>query len=102
MITDTTVLDALQRASAAHGTYEEHELGGVYHEEWADWYAEHMSASLRGEGFVLTSDFLAHQLREAATAHGLREASPDDPDDAWPAWYVAHMMPAITQKVSEA
>lgn len=102
MITEATVLDALQRASAAHGEFEANELGGVYHEEWAEWYAEHMSASFRVAGFVVAPGVLAEGLREAATAHGLRDKTPEDPDDAWPAWYAARMMPTITEKVSAA
>jgi hypothetical protein len=100
MITDGILLDALERAAAAHGAYEERELGGVYDEGWPDWYAQYMTASLQGEGFGLDPSFLAEELRSAAAAHGLREKTPDDPDENWPAWYVIHMMPAVVANVS--
>jgi hypothetical protein len=102
VITDATLLDALTRAAAAHGEYETTELDGVYDQAWADWYAKHMSASLRAEGFALAPELLAEELRAASTAHGLRDKTPDDPDENWPAWYVARMMPTVLANVSNA
>jgi hypothetical protein len=100
VITDATLLDALNRAAAAHGEYESTELGGVYDQAWADWYAKHMSASLHADGFAVAPGLLADELRAAATAHGLRDKTPDDPDENWPAWYVTRMMPAVRANVS--
>ena len=34
------IADLLLRAKAAHGEYERTELGGVYDEQWARWYAQ--------------------------------------------------------------
>jgi len=45
---------ALQRAADAHGVYEAEQLGGVYDENWPEWYAAHMAESLAEEGYQLT------------------------------------------------
>lgn len=37
----------LRAAEAAHGKYEQNELGGVRDEEWAAWYAEFILNALR-------------------------------------------------------
>jgi hypothetical protein len=53
--TPTEILvDALQRAEAAHGVYEAEVLGGVRDEEWPRWYAEHMTRTLSENGYRLT------------------------------------------------
>jgi catechol 2,3-dioxygenase-like lactoylglutathione lyase family enzyme len=56
MATTTTdvLTDVLERAAAAHGVYETEELGGRHHEEWPQWYAEHMARALTEAGFQLT------------------------------------------------
>jgi hypothetical protein len=100
MITDAILLGALERAAAAHGAYEEHQLGGIYDESWPEWYAHHMAASLQDKGFGLDPSLLAEELRNAAAAHGRRDKAPDDPDTNWPAWYVTHMMPAVLANVA--
>ena len=60
----TSIEELLGRTGAAHGVYEETELGGVYHEEWAEWYAayalEHGLADLLGR--PVTADALASFL----------------------------------------
>jgi hypothetical protein len=95
-------LDSLKGAAAAHGEHEANDLGGVYDEAWPDWYAQHMSASLKDEGFAVDPAFLADELRAAAAAHGQRDKSPDDPDDNWPGWYVTRMLPAVVSHVATA
>lgn len=53
--TETDILrDALRRAAEAHGVYEAEELGGVYDEDWPQWYAEHMARTLSEEGYLLS------------------------------------------------
>ena len=47
------LLDALKRAAAAHGIYEKTELGGVYDENWPQWYAQHMTRTLADGGYEL-------------------------------------------------
>ena len=54
---DTTleiILDALNKAATAHGIHEAEVLGGVYDEEWPEWYAEHMLATIASAGYTLT------------------------------------------------
>jgi hypothetical protein len=45
------ILDALNRAATAHGVHEE-QLG-YRDEEWPQWYAEHMAATLAEDGYQL-------------------------------------------------
>lgn len=53
---DTTALliDLLKGAAAAHGIHEAQELGGVYDEQWPEWYAAHMTQALADDGLELT------------------------------------------------
>ncbi|RSM90584.1 hypothetical protein DMH04_03725 [Kibdelosporangium aridum] len=55
MLPDDDVTDVLlvmlKKAAAAHGEYEEAQLGGEYDEEWPEWYAEHMTQKLRESGY---------------------------------------------------
>ncbi len=57
-MSDTTaiVLDLLVRAATAHGIHEKEDLGGVYDEDWPQWYAEHIVASLRADGLRIVSE----------------------------------------------
>lgn len=45
---------ALQRAADAHAVHEAEELGGVYDNEWPQWYAEHMTRTLGEQGYRLS------------------------------------------------
>lgn len=47
------ILDALKKAAAAHGVHEAEDLGGVYDEQWPEWYADHMAATLADAGYRL-------------------------------------------------
>ena len=40
--------EALRRAEAAHGEHEKTVLGGVYDENWPDWYAAYVVAEQHG------------------------------------------------------
>jgi hypothetical protein len=51
--TTDVLRDALKRAAEAHGVHEAEELGGVYDTEWPQWYAEHMTRTLREAGYRL-------------------------------------------------
>lgn len=57
MIVETaTILERMLRdTAAAHGRYEEKELGGVYDTAWPAWYAEHLAETLAREGYSLVS-----------------------------------------------
>jgi hypothetical protein len=48
------LLDLLTRAAAAHGIHETEELGGVFDEEWPDWYADHMVKTLADAGYEIS------------------------------------------------
>jgi hypothetical protein len=50
---DTTAifLDLLKRAAAAHGIHEKTDLGGVYDDDWPQWYAAHMTRALADAGY---------------------------------------------------
>ena len=50
----SVLLQVLKDAAAAHGVHEAEELGGVYDEQWPEWYAAHMTRSLAERGYVLT------------------------------------------------
>ena len=52
---DTTaiLLDLLKRAAAAHGIHEKNDLGGVYDNDWPQWYAAHMTKALAESGYKL-------------------------------------------------
>ena len=54
--TDTTaiILEHLKQAAAAHGIHEKNDLGGVYDEQWPEWYAAHMVETLTAAGYTLT------------------------------------------------
>ena len=47
------VRDMLERAAAAHGVYEAEALGGRHHEEWPQWYAEHIASTLADSGYTI-------------------------------------------------
>ena len=56
-LTDVDVLDVilglLRDAAQAHGIYEAEQLGGVYDDEWPEWYARRMTDQLAHAGYVL-------------------------------------------------
>ncbi|MGO4301273.1 hypothetical protein [Leifsonia sp. RAF41] len=51
--TVTVILDHLRQAAEAHGIHEKQDLGGVYDEQWPEWYAQHMAETLRAAGYRL-------------------------------------------------
>ena len=51
--TRDVILDLLTQAAAAHGVYEAEQLGGVYDEQWPEWYAAHMTDALAASGYRL-------------------------------------------------
>jgi hypothetical protein len=44
---------ALRGAADAHAVHEATDLGGVYDEQWPEWYAEHMAHALGDAGYRL-------------------------------------------------
>lgn len=53
--TKAIFLDLLKRAAAAHGIHEKEDLGGVYDDNWPDWYAEHMAQKLAEAGYRIVA-----------------------------------------------
>ena len=48
--TNAVLLDLLKQAAAAHGVHEKQDLGGVYDQNWPEWYAAHMVKTLGAMG----------------------------------------------------
>lgn len=47
--------ELLTAAADAHHVYQTDELGGVNDEQWAQWYAEHMSRAMEARGLSVTA-----------------------------------------------
>ncbi|HEU5318102.1 MAG TPA: hypothetical protein VFX49_18460 [Chloroflexota bacterium] len=78
----------LREAEAAHATYEEEELGGVFDEEWPRWYAEHVLA--HGGDLALglgDPERLAVRLAECDAAYRREE-----PLEEWPVYYARRLL----------
>lgn len=75
----------LEETGNAHGVYEETELNGVYHDEWAEWYAayavEHGLPGLLGR--PVNAEELARFLADSNTE--FERASPK-PNASWAAY----------------
>jgi hypothetical protein len=48
------VLRLLKDTAAAHGEFEKAQLGGVFDEQWPEWYATYFTERLHDEGYALT------------------------------------------------
>jgi hypothetical protein len=81
----------LSQAEAAHGVYETTELGGIYDEAWAAWYAayavEHGIGDLVGR--PLTADELEPLLVTAFAEFKGLDPRPTEPWSAWTARRIA-------------
>jgi hypothetical protein len=54
MADDTAILlELLKNAAAAHGIHEKDDLGGVFDEQWPEWYAAHMTQALKDQGLTI-------------------------------------------------
>ena len=51
--TTAAILDLLKQAAAAHGVHEKQDLGGVYDQNWPEWYTAHMVETLGTMGLKL-------------------------------------------------
>jgi len=47
------IYELLVAAATAHGVHEKEELGGVYDEQWPEWYAAHIEAQLAERGLKI-------------------------------------------------
>ena len=79
------VIALLSETEQAHGVYETTVLGGVYHKEWADWYAAYAVDHGIGElvGHPVTTAQLATFL--VSTFDAFKAAEPK-PTESWAAW----------------
>jgi hypothetical protein len=81
--------DLLDKTQAAHGTYEQRELNGVYDQDWPAWYAayliEHAIADLLGQ--VITAEQLARLLKQYDERY---RAQPRQ--EGWPDYYAAQLL----------
>jgi len=77
----------LSEAEAAHGVYETTVLGGVYHEEWAEWYAAYAVEHGIGDlvGHAVTADELGGFLASSFEAFKAADPKPTEPWAAWTA-----------------
>ena len=70
-VTARDVAALLGRAGAAHGVYEERELGGVYDQQWPRWYADYLVGHGLGDlvGMALSVEQVADWLIACDTAY---------------------------------
>jgi hypothetical protein len=47
------VLRLLKDTAAAHGVFEKEQLGGVFDEQWPEWYSDYFTEKLHAEGYRL-------------------------------------------------
>jgi hypothetical protein len=47
------VLRLLKDTAAAHGKFEKEKLGGVFDEQWPEWYSDYFTEKLHAEGYRL-------------------------------------------------
>ena len=79
------VTTLLQQTSEAHDRYEKAELGGVYDQDWARWYAAYAVEHGIGDliGHPVTADELGAFL---ARTNADREQAEPKPTESWAAF----------------
>jgi hypothetical protein len=79
----------LDKTQAAHGTYEERELNGVYDQDWPAWYAvylvEHGIGGLLGQ--TITAEQLARLLKQYDEDYRAQQHQ-----EGWPDYYAAQLL----------
>jgi hypothetical protein len=82
------VANLLDRAQAAHGTYEEGELNGVYDQDWPAWYAPYLvEQGIRGLlGQAITVEQLARLLKQYDEEYRAQQRQ-----EGWPDYYAAQL-----------
>ena len=50
------VLRLLKDTAAAHGVFEKEQLGGVFDEQWPEWYSTYFTDKLHAEGYFFSSE----------------------------------------------
>jgi hypothetical protein len=86
---ENQVRTLLEQTEAAHGEYQDRELGGVNDEAWAAWYAaylvEHDLAAIAGGQPVAVADLSAELTRLDAAYRS------QQPGVSWAAYYTARL-----------
>jgi hypothetical protein len=98
MTTDTVMVMAiatlLREVETAHGTYEAHELGGVFDEAWPDWYAGYLLGHGLGDrlpgAVALGVSGLAPILARLAANY-----EREQPAEPWPEDYARRLVASL-------
>jgi hypothetical protein len=85
----------LRHADAAHGDDETNELGGVYDQEWAAWFARHVVEHGIGDllGRVKSTEALAGELARCDEAYRR-----DNPAEGRPEAYARRILTPTSQR----
>jgi hypothetical protein len=87
--TERAVAALLAQAGSAHGAYEERDLGGVYDQNWPDWYAaylvEHSLGRLLGRAVAVRQ--LSGFLKRCD-----EEYKSENPAASWPDYYARRLI----------
>lgn len=79
----------LEAAGNAHGVYETNQLGGVYDQNWPDWYAawlvEHDVGALLGSSPTVVT--LSAQLQECDAVYKQERRN-----ESWPPFYARRLL----------
>ncbi len=75
----TAIAELFAQAGDAHHHYEQTVLNGVYHKEWADWYADYAIAHGLNDWLTnpLTVEQLSHRLSELTDRHKAEHSTMD-------------------------
>ena len=84
-----TLATLLETAGNAHGAYETTELGGVYDQQWPQWYAAYLVA--HGINDLLPAPLISEQLSQelAQIDREHRQLTPSQP---WTHYYAARLL----------
>jgi hypothetical protein len=83
------IANLLDKTQAAHGAYEEHELNGVYDQDWPAWYAAYLAA--HGIGDLLGQTITAEQLARLLNQYD-QDYRAQQHQEGWPDYYAAQLL----------
>jgi hypothetical protein len=87
--TKRAVAALLAQAGAAHGAYEERDLGGVYDQNWPDWYAAYLVE--HGLGRLLSRPVAVQRL-SGFLKRCDEEYKRESPAESWPDYYARRLI----------
>lgn len=94
-IDTAAVTRLLGQAGAAHGVYEEGELGGVYDQQWPQWYAAYLVA--HGLGDLLGAQATAEQVAAWLSACDAAYKA-ERPAQSWAAYYAGRAQLLVSEQ----